>query len=109
MVVKKGIKMKIEIKIDKNYSEPELIIYTDKVTDEVSQLVKQLSNKDDRLILAGFKDEKVYMLDLDKIYRIYSSLGKVYAEYEDTTYQLRLRLYEIEKRLEDISFANLCI
>lgn len=107
MVVKKGIKMKIEIKIDKNYSEPELIIYTDKVTDEVSQLVKQLSNKDDRLILAGFKDEKVYMLDLDKIYRIYSSLGKVYAEYEDTTYQLRLRLYEIEKRLEDISFARI--
>ena len=80
--------MKIEIRIDKNCDEPKVIVVTDKVTDEINEIVTRLSDKPSQ-ILAGFKD------------------GKVYAETGNGTYSLRLRLYEVEQRLTSRSFARI--
>ena len=52
---KGGDRMKIEIRIDKNCDEPKVIVVTDKVTDEINEIVTRLSDKPSQ-ILAGFKD-----------------------------------------------------
>jgi len=46
--------MKIEIRIDKNCDEPKVIVVTDKVTDEINEIVTRLSDKPSQ-ILAGFR------------------------------------------------------
>lgn len=100
--------MKVEIKIDENIKEPKVVIVTDKVTDEINELVEKLSEEKSNLdFLAGFKDEKVRLLDLKNIFRIYTSEGKVVAETDTGNYTLHLRLYELEDRLKDTNFVRI--
>lgn len=98
--------MKIEIKIDEGCIEPKLLIITDKVTEEINEIVKKLSEGSSQM-LAGFRDEQVIVLEPHEIIRIYASSGKVYAETEQDTVQLRLRLYETEQRLMNRSFVRI--
>lgn len=98
--------MQIEIKIDENYREPKIIIMTDKMTDEVNDIVKKLSVEQPQLI-AGFKDDSVQVLEPSSIYRVYAQSGKVFAETSNGNYLLRLRLYEAEERLEKLSFVRI--
>ena len=98
--------MKIEIQIDENCTESKIIIVTDKVTEEVSEIVKRLSGEQTGMI-AGFRDGQATMLEPNRIYRVYASEGKVYAEAENGTHLLRLRLYEAEQRLANGSFARI--
>lgn len=98
--------MKIEIKIDAGCKEPKIVILTDRVTEEINEIVKRLSGEQTRM-LAGFKDGQATVLEPERIYRVYASNGKVYAEAEGGTYLLRLRLYEAEERLSDRSFVRI--
>ena len=98
--------MKIEIKIDENCAEPKVVVVTDRVTEEINEIVKRLSDEPSQ-ILAGFKDGQVAVLEPEQIYRVYAADGKVYAETENSTYSLRLRLYEAEQRLANRSFARI--
>ena len=98
--------MQIEIKMDDNYKEPKIIIMTDKMTDEVNDIVKKLSDEQPQLI-AGFKDDSVQVIDPSSIYRVYAQSGKVFAETNKGNYLLRLRLYEAEERLEKLSFVRI--
>lgn len=47
--------MKVEIKIDESCAEPKIVILTDRVTDEISEIVKRLS-LDQPPMIVGFKD-----------------------------------------------------
>ena len=98
--------MQIEIKMDDNYKEPKIIIMTDKMTDEVNDIVKKLSDEQPQLI-AGFKDDSVQVIEPSSIYRVYAQSGKVFAETNKGNYLLRLRLYEAEERLEKLSFVRI--
>ncbi len=98
--------MKIEIKIDEDCTETKIVVVTSKVTEEVNEIVKRLSSEQPQMI-AGFKDEQATMLEPNQIYRVYASDGKVYAEAENGTHLLRLRLYEAEQRLAKCSFVRI--
>ena len=98
--------MKIEIKIDEGCAEPKIIVVTNKVTDEINEIVKRLSGEQSQ-VTAGFRDEQVIVLEPNQIVRIYASNGKVYAEAENGTYLLRLGLYEMEQRLANQSFVRI--
>lgn len=98
--------MKIEIKTDEGCAEPKIIIATNRVTEEINEIVKRLAGVQSQMI-AGFQGEQVLMLEPNQIYRIYASDGKVYAEAELGTYFLRLRLYEMEQRLANQSFVRI--
>lgn len=98
--------MQIEIKLDENYREPKIIIMTDKMTDEVNDIVKKFSEEQPQLI-AGFKDDSVQVIEPSSIYRVYAQSGKVFAETNKGNYLLRLRLYEVEERLEKFSFVRI--
>ena len=98
--------MKIEIQIDESCDEPKIVVMTRRVTEEISEILKKLS-EDPSEMLAGFRDERASILEPNQIYRVYASGGKVYAETKNGTYLLRLRLYEAEQRLESSSFVRI--
>ena len=98
--------MQIEIKIDETLSEPRIIIMTNKITDEISELMQRLADEKPRL-LACLKKETVSLLEQEKIIRIYAANSKVFAVTEDDEYQVRLRLYELEDRLDRKFFVRI--
>ncbi|MBP3413655.1 MAG: LytTR family transcriptional regulator [Clostridia bacterium] len=98
--------MQIEIKIDPSCTEPKLIVLTDSMTDEITSLVKRLSDNTPQ-ILTGTLDETVVLLDQDDILLIYAQSGKVYAKANGKSYLLKLRLYELEDRLDKNSFVRI--
>ena len=98
--------MQIEIKIDENCKEPKIIVVTDKMTEEISEIIKKLAEEQTKTI-AGFKEDTVEVLDPDNILRIHASNSKVFAQTDCNEYLLRLRLYEMEQRLERYSFVRI--
>lgn len=98
--------MQIEIRIDDSFEEPKIIILTDKMTDKINELVKKLSEHAPQM-LAGFQGDCVEVLEQAAILRIYSTSGKVIAETSCGEYTLRLRLYELEERLDRHLFARI--
>lgn len=70
--------MQIEIKIDRDVTEPKIIIVTNRMTDEVSELIKKLSLESSQII-AGFQNSEIVLLEQADIIRIYAAGGKVYA------------------------------
>lgn len=98
--------MKIEIQIDSSCAEPKIIVMTDKMTDEVNNIVKSLSSEAPQM-LAGFSDDTLEILEQQDIVRIYSEAGKIIAVTEKGDYTLRLRLYELEDRLDKKSFVRI--
>lgn len=101
-----GIIMNVEIKIDASYKEPKIIIVTASMTDDVNNIVKQLSDNGSQII-AGYKDEKVEILEQADLIRIYSSSGKVFAVADKGEYILKLRLYELENKLLPAQFIRI--
>lgn len=98
--------MQIEIKIDDSCREPKIIVITDKVDEQITALVKKLSEEAPQMI-AGFRDDAVKLLDQAEILSIYASEGKVLCRTADGTYTLRLRLYELEERLDKTKFVRI--
>lgn len=98
--------MKIEVKIESAYQEPKVIILTDRMTDEVNEIVRKLSDAVPQMI-AGFQDEILKVLDQEEIFRIYTRNGKVFASTNNGEYSLRTRLYELEERLDRNNFVRI--
>lgn len=90
--------MNIEIKIDSGYEIPKVIILTDKMSEEVNEIIRRISEKAPQII-AGFREDIMKILEQQEITRIYSCGGKVFAVADDGEYTLRSRLYEVEERL----------
>lgn len=98
--------MKVEIKIDVDCKEPIVMILTDKMSDEVNEIVEKLS-KELPQVIAGFHGDTVEILEQSKIIRIYAASGKVFAITNEGEYQLRMRLYELEERLDKHHFVRI--
>lgn len=98
--------MQIEIKIDESCKESKIIVVTDKMTDEINSILKRLSAEQPKMI-AGFKDDIAEVLEPSDIYRIFATSGKVFAETNHGEYTLRLRIYELEQRLDSQSFVRI--
>ncbi len=98
--------MQIEVKIDTACSEPKIVIVTDKMTGEINEVLKKLSETAPHIIV-GFHADTAQPLEQSQIYRVFASAGKVYAVTDEGEYQLRLRLYEVENRLDKSSFVRI--
>lgn len=98
--------MQVEIKIDNTCKEPKLIVVTDKMTDEINALIRKLSEESPQ-ILSGFRNDTLEILEQSDVSRIYASVGKVFAVTAKGEYTLRLRLYELEERLDKNSFTRI--
>ena len=98
--------MQVEIKIDYNCIEPKVIIITDKVTDEINDILNMLSSKTPEVI-TGFYNDLAEILSPDDIIRIYAEDGKIFASVNSKEYILRQRLYELEEQLNKYSFVRI--
>lgn len=98
--------MKVDIKIDTECTETKVVILTSKITEEINELVKKLS-EDSPQIIAGMKEDKLEILEQSDIIRIYSSDKKVFAVTNRGQFVVRLRLYEIEERLDMNKFVRI--
>ena len=98
--------MQVEIKIDSTVREPKVIVLTDRMTDEVNEIVRKISETEPAM-LAGFREDTVTVLDPEEIYRIYAANGKVFAVTAKAEYSLRMRLYEVEERFRGSSFVRI--
>lgn len=98
--------MKIKIKIDSTYNDPEIIIFTDEITDDIDRLVKILTDENSQII-SGIRYDRVEVLDPDEIIRVYANSKKVYAVTDKGEYTLRFRLYEAEERLGSKKFVRI--
>ena len=98
--------MQVEIRIDSACPEPKVVILTAAVTEEVNELVKKLS-ADAPHVISGMKDGKVEVLEPADLIRVYTRAGKIYAVTEKGEYVLRLRLYEVEQRLNPHQFVRI--
>lgn len=98
--------MKVEIVVDKNLKEKEVIIKTPKV-DQESLDIKEKILSNDIQILSGIYDEKLEIIDLDDIIRIYANDKKVYTVTEKKAYLMKLPLYKIEDYLSGKNFVRI--
>lgn len=109
--------MKISIKteflneIDEN--EIELIIKAKEHNEKVSEIIDgvQKISKDISAIVAE-KDNKVYVLNVDEIIKFYTKEQYTYCTYNNETYRVKKRLYELEEMLKNKFFLrilNSCI
>ena len=87
--------MQIEVKIEPGCSEPRVVIYTDRMTESIQQL------------LIGFSGEEATVLSPDALLRIYTESGRVIAVSEQGIFTLRGALYEWEQRLDPKTFVRI--
>lgn len=94
----KGAKdMKVELNIDKKFGETIVIISTNKVNDEIQNLVNYIENKEGYFI--GVLDDKVRLLNMEDIIRVYVEDRKVYVVTVEGRFIVRKKLYEVQSTL----------
>ena len=98
--------MQVEIKIDDSCIEPRVIIITDKVNNEINDILNTLSSKTPEVI-TGFYNDLAEILSPEDIIRIYAAGGKTFASVSKKEYILRQRLYELEEQLTKHSFVRI--
>ncbi len=98
--------MRVDLKLDSEYTEPLAVIYSAEITDEVTEAVKRLKETGSDII-TGFTDERAEILSPDDIYRVYSENQKVLAVTEKGTFRLRMRLYQAEEKLSGRKFVRI--
>ena len=100
--------MKLNINIDAGAKEPEITITTSHMTEDVNRVVDFVSRLDDApTIISGIREDKVELLDPEVIVKIYAEDSKVFAQTEKGLYQIRLRLYEAEEKLNNSKFVRI--
>lgn len=98
--------MQVDIKLDPTVKETKVIIVTNKMDQQVQALMKRISQEQPQ-VLAGFRGDSVALLQPEEVIRIYATSGKVYAATALGEYTLRLRLYELEERLDHAGFVRI--
>jgi len=101
-----GADLNVEIKIDATYKTPKLVVYTNEVTKEISDLVSKLSNDTLRLIL-GFNNGEIFIINPDDVISIYTENQKLLARCAKGVYLLKNRLYELEENPPNSSFVRI--
>jgi DNA-binding LytR/AlgR family response regulator len=105
---------KVQIEIDPSCNEPEVIIRTNEMTDEVQDIVQKLSAIKQE-VLVGFNEDiartveihNAQVIEISDIIRVYAADKKVFAQTRAGEFVLRVRLYELEDRLDKAQFVRI--
>ena len=98
--------MEVEIKLEPGRNEPKLIILTGEMTAAISDLARRLTTGELRF-LPGYRDGEVLLLDPNQVRRIWAEEQTVLARTESATVTLKMRLYELEERLDPADFVRI--
>ena len=89
--------MKVELNIDEKFKEILVTISTDKINDEVQELVNYIEYKEDYLV--GIADDQVCVLDISDIIRVFVEDRKVFVVTTKGKFVVRKKLYEMNNLL----------
>ena len=95
--------MKVEIKIDPACAEPTVTVTAPALTEEVRALVRSLEPRG----LTGWQGEEAIPLEPGDLLRCYAANKGVYAQSPVGEYLVKLRLYELEERLDPGAFVRI--
>ena len=98
--------MDIEVKIDEKYDNPKIVIYANKVDSEISNIIDGISSINQKFLKA-YRDEKMYILHQNEIETIYSENGKIFIRCNNSIYNIKSRLYELELLLDKKIFLRI--
>lgn len=86
--------MKVRLDIDKQYAEEQIIIEAPTLSPRVQKVQDFVQSLDQKETLKGKFQDQVFLIEIQKIQRIYIENRKVIAETGNRTYALDIRLYQ---------------
>ena len=86
--------MKVRLDIDKQYAEEQIIIAAPTLSPRVQKVKDFVQSLDQKETLKGKFQDQVFLIEIQKIQRIYIENRKVLAETGSRTYTLDIRLYQ---------------
>lgn len=98
--------MDVEVKIDSICKIPKVVIYTNEITKEISDLVSRLSNDASKSMI-GFNNGEIFIINPDDVISIYIENQKILARCTNGIYNLKKRLYELEKDPPSSTFVRI--
>lgn len=94
-----GKRMKISFYVHEKYKEPEIVICGAEQNRELTELRKMIADAVDEKMTVYDEGEAVRILQ-NAVIRFYAQKKRVFAQTEDKTYLVRLKLYELEELLK---------
>lgn len=98
--------MRIQVDINESYKEDRVIIQARTMSEEVSQVIRAVQNKDASEYITGMGEGKNHLLVPSDIDCVYAQAAKVYVVKGSETYEVRQRLYELEELLFRFDFIK---
>lgn len=86
--------MKVRLDIDQQYAEEQIIIEAPTLSPRVQKVKGFVQSLDQKETLKGKFQDQVFLIEIQKIQRIYIENRKVLAETGNRTYALDIRLYQ---------------
>ena len=90
--------MKIKLVVDKGILENEIIIKCNQNDLEINKIINYIENLEKEKI-TFYKKETEYYIDLEEIIFFETSLNSISAHTINDEYNVKLKLYELEKQL----------
>ena len=88
--------MEIKIVLDEQYTSPCLTIHTDQITPEIQAIIDQFKKEEETQLL-GYVNGEVFIIEPTNVIAIKTEGNKVVAVCDEGIYQIKNRLYEIER------------
>ena len=98
--------MDVEIKVEPGRQEPRIVILAGEESEELRRLAEDLSRLTIGPVPVSRGEEKLLLAQGDFL-RIYTDGKGVSAQTAGETYAVRLRLYELEERLDQTRFVRI--
>ena len=86
--------MKVRLDIDKQYAEEQIFIEAPTLSPRVQKVKDFVQSLDQKETLKGKFQDQVFLIEIQKIQRIYIENRKVLAETDSRIYALDIRLYQ---------------
>ena len=96
--------MKITILDPDPGEEDEIIIKCRNITEDIQNLLQKLKQGNTKI--AGYDESGIHLLEAEEIYYFETVDNKVFACYEKEVYEVREKLYVLEKELPAASFMR---
>lgn len=88
--------MRVDMNISENVKEPYAVIHTAELTPEIAELAREISQfQSDKPVIIGNLDERMVVIEPEKIVLIRVENEKVYIFTIENTYRIGKRMYEL--------------
>lgn len=94
--------MKISIDIDNTKQDTEILISCHTLTPEIEKIIATLRMLNQQIMVE--KDQETHILDITKILYIEAVDRKTFVYTKEDCFESKLKLYEMEERLEECGF-----